>query len=138
MPSEKVAVTLTQGSTPVASSSGRTLSTLGAVVSTVKLRCAGLASTLPASSTALTSKRCAPSLKPMRFAVVLVLAVDQPPESSRYWYLRLAVVVTLSEPEKVKVGAVLLVGSLGPDVMVVSGAVVSLSGVVVSFTSSRP
>src|SRR5215203_5322898 len=106
--------------------------TFGEVASTLKLCLAGLASSLPASSTALTSKRCAPSLRPVRFAVVLVLAVDQPPESSWYWYLRLAVVVTSSEPEKVNVGAVLLVGSFGPEVMLVSGEVVSDGGVVVS------
>src|SRR5215207_6706999 len=98
---------------------------VSAATSTVQVRLAGVGSTLPASSTALTSNRCAPSLRPVRFEVVLVLAVDQPPESSWYWYLRLAVLVTLSEPEKLKVGAELLVGPFGPEVMLVSGAVVS-------------
>src|SRR4029450_2370485 len=97
--SEKLASTsvLRKG---IVGSAGLTELTLGTVVSTLKLRCAGFASTLEASSTALPSKRCAPSLRLVRFAVVLMLAVDHPPKSSWYWYLSLAVVVRLSEPVK--------------------------------------
>jgi hypothetical protein len=59
--SEKVAVTLAPTATPVAPSWGANPLTLGAVVSIVQVRLAGVASVLPAASVALTSKVCCPA-----------------------------------------------------------------------------
>ncbi len=56
MASEKVTSTLVATATSVASAGGATLSTTGAVVSTVQLRSAGVVSALPAASVARTWK----------------------------------------------------------------------------------
>ena len=53
IPSEKVAVTLTPGATPVASSWGATLSTLGALLSNVTLTEVEAEEVLPAASVSL-------------------------------------------------------------------------------------
>jgi hypothetical protein len=63
MSSEKVAVTLVLGATSVAPSRGSTLLIVGAVVSTVQSRLAGVES-VPEELVALTSKWCCPSLRP--------------------------------------------------------------------------
>src|SRR5215210_1819894 len=61
--SEKVASTVVPGETFCACSFGKTVLVVGAVVSTVHLRLAGVGSTFPALSMALTSKVCAPSTR---------------------------------------------------------------------------
>jgi hypothetical protein len=56
----------------------------------------------------------------------LVQALNPPP-SSWHWKVKLAGGVTLSDPVKVKVAEVLLLGLVGLPVIVVSGGVVSFS-----------
>src|SRR5206468_620245 len=70
---------------------------------TVKARDAGLTSSLPARSRALTSKRCGPSASPEKFALMSALKGDQGPLSRRQAKTRLGPAVWLSEPLKLNV-----------------------------------
>ena len=95
----------------------------GALVSTVNDRVAGDASVLPATSVARTATECAPSL-----SVLVVHGLVQSahaPESTRHSKTELASVAV-----KAKVGVLSLDVPVGPDVIVVSGAVVSGAGAV--------
>ena len=92
----------------------------GGTVSTVKVRLAGVASTLPAPSMARTSKVCEPS---DRAAVVKgVVQAANAAASKRHWNVEPA-----SVEVKVKVGVLSLVvlPAAGPPVMFVSGGVAS-------------
>ena len=90
----------------------------GAAVSTVKLRDAGVASTLPAGSVARTSNVWAPSASD---AVVSGVAHEpQAPPSTRHSNVEPA-----SSAEKANVGVASFVGPEGPLSIVVCGAAVS-------------
>jgi hypothetical protein len=95
----------------------------GGVVSTVKERVAGEASVLPATSVARTETVWAPS--PRALVVHGLVQSAHAPESTRHSKTELA-----SEDVKANVGVVSLVVLFGPDVIVVSGAVVSGEGAV--------
>jgi hypothetical protein len=90
----------------------------GALVSTVIDRLAGVASTWPSPSTARTRKVCAPdeSVEVVNGDEQLVNA----PVSTEHWN-----VDGVSLDENANVGVESFVGPLGPEVIVVSGAVVS-------------
>ena len=91
------------------------------VVSTVNARLAGVASTLAAASVARTETLCGPSA---RAVVVQGLAqLAHAPESSWHWN-----VDPPSLALNANVGVVSFVDPVGPDVIVVSGAVVSAGG----------
>ena len=93
----------------------------GGVVSTVNARVAGVASTLPAASVARTDTLCGPSAR-----VVVVQGLVQlahAPESTWHWN-----VDPLSLDVKANVGVLSLVVAVGPELIVVSGAVVSAGG----------
>ena len=97
----------------------------GVVVSTVNERVAGEASVFPATSVARTETLCAPSL---RAAVVHGLVQSaQAPESTRHSKTEFASVAV-----NAKVGELSLVVPVGPDVIVVSGGVVSGGGAVLT------
>ena len=101
---------------------------VGATVSTVKERCAGVGSSLPASSRARTEKVCGPS--PTAGATLVSDEYgDHAPWSSRVEYCKLPVWVTSSVPVNEKLEVFSLVGPLGPDTTWVSGGVVSGAGV---------
>jgi hypothetical protein len=121
MASEKVAVMLAPGATPVKLVPGTVLVTLGGVVSTVKLRCAGLASSLPAASLALTKKVWVPLARLLYVLLVAVPLASQSPPSNLVW----KVAFEGSVEEKVNVASLLLTVPEGPETMVVSGGVVS-------------
>ena len=88
----------------------------GAVVSTVQVRLAGLASVFPAVSVAFTSKVCEPSDSPLySFGEV---QLSKAPLSSLH-----SKVALLSLEEKLKLAVVLLRVPEGPEVMLVSGEV---------------
>src|SRR4051794_18681178 len=107
------------GSGVIGSSAGPDgIAALGAVVSTVKVRMAGLDSAFPAASTARTSNVCVPSARPeYPFGEA---HPSQPPPSRRHSNLD-----DCSLEEKPNDASGLLVGSLGPESIVVSGAVES-------------
>jgi hypothetical protein len=89
----------------------------GPVVSTAKLRLAGVGSTFPATSIARTWKLCAPSVSG---AVVWgEVHAAKAPASTRHPKL------AFSFAEKAKVGVGSFVGPEGPESIVVSGGVVS-------------
>ena len=90
----------------------------GAAVSTVKLRNAGVGSTLPAESVARTSKVCEPSAR----AAVVSGAEQSPqgPPSKRH-----SNVVPSSLEEKPNVGVGSFVAPAGPESIVVSGGLLS-------------
>jgi hypothetical protein len=90
----------------------------GAVTSTVNARCAGEPSTFPAGSFARTSNVCAPSANDA-YAFGLAHAPHAPPSMR---HSKLAVPSVL---ENSSTAEVLLVGSAGPLVSVVGGAVTS-------------
>ena len=90
----------------------------GAVVSTVKARLAGEASTLPAASIARTSNVCGPSLS--ADVVNGVVQAAKVPASTRHWKVESAWLEV-----KENVGVLSFVGPDGPAVIVVSGGVVS-------------
>ena len=94
----------------------------GAVVSTVNVRDAGLASTLPTASIARTENVCAPSTRPLR-ARGEPQTSKAPPSSLHSNEL----VSSTGSPAKVKVavGTAIVEPSAGPPVIVVSGGVVS-------------
>ncbi|XSF08636.1 hypothetical protein VZP55_30365 [Myxococcus faecalis] len=94
----------------------------GATVSTVQVRLAGVASKLPAASTARTCKVWLPCDKPGKVTGSVHAAKGAP--SSEHWY------VTASSLElKSNVALALFVRPLGPLTMVVSGATVSTTQV---------
>ena len=93
----------------------------GGAAATVNERVAGEESVLPAASVARTATECAPSL-----SVPVVHGLVQSahaPESTRHSKTELASVAV-----KAKVGVLSLDVPVGPDVIVVSGAVVSVGG----------
>ena len=95
----------------------------GVAVSTVNARVAGVASVLPATSVARTETEWSPSL---RAAVVHGLVQSaQAPASTRHSKTEFASVAV-----KANVGVLSFVVPVGPDVIVVSGAVVSAGGAV--------
>jgi hypothetical protein len=96
---------------------------LGAAVSTLQVRVAGVASTLPAASLALTEKVCDPLESPVRF--LGEVHVVKFPASSLH-----SKVEPDSEEENVNEADVLLTEPEGPEPMVVSGGVVSGGGAV--------
>jgi hypothetical protein len=98
---------------------------LGACVSTVNERVAGEASVLPAASVARTDTLCAPSLSALVVHGLVQVAHD--PESTRHWNVE-----PLSVAVNANVGVLSLVGPLGPEPIVVSGAVVSGGGAVLT------
>src|SRR5215208_2295736 len=117
--SEKVARTFAAGGTPVAFSVGRTLLTLGALVSTMKLRCAGLRSVLPAASIAGTRKRWLPSV---RFESIFGEEQEEKAApSGLHWNVE-----PDSEETNVKEAEELLMASDGPPVIVGLGGVWSV------------
>src|SRR5262249_30956477 len=95
--------------------------TPGGVVSTVKVLDAGVASTLPAGSLARTVKVCEPSASAPSVSGEEQLT-NAPPST---WHSKLAVP---SGDENVNVGVLSVVGagSSGPEVIDVSGGVVSM------------
>ncbi len=98
---------------------------VGGAVLTVNDRVAGLASTLPAASVARTETLCEPSASA---AVVHGLAqLTHEPESTRHWNVE-----PDSVAEKANVGVLSFVVPVGPELMVVSGAVVSAGAVAVT------
>ncbi len=90
----------------------------GGAVSTVKTRVAGDASVLPATSVARTDTECAPS--PSAEVVHGLVQLTHDPESTRHSNTELA-----SLDVNANVGVLSFVVPVGPDVIVVSGAVVS-------------
>jgi hypothetical protein len=101
--------------------SGAVMSGGGAVL-TVNERLAGDASAFPAASVARTETLCAPSLSAL--VVHALVHVAQDPASTRH-----ANVEPGSVAVNAKVGVLSLVVPDGPDVMLVSGGVVSAGGV---------
>ena len=93
----------------------------GAVVSTVKLRLAGVGSGLPAASTARTSKVWAPSLS----AEVVWVSPGPEQAAKASASTRHSKLAPASPEEKPKVGVVSVVRPLGPESIVVFGGVVS-------------
>ena len=93
----------------------------GGAVSTVNERVAGDASVLPATSVARTDTECAPS--PSAAVVHGLVQSAHDPESTRHSKTEL-----LSVDVKANVGVVSLVVPVGPEEIVVSGAVVSAGG----------
>src|SRR5204863_8678563 len=93
----------------------------GADVSTVNERVAGEASVLPATSVARTATLWAPL--PSAVVVHGLVQLAHEPVSTRHWK-----VDPLSLEVKANVGVVSLVGPVGPEPMVVLGAVVSAGG----------
>ena len=65
MASLKLTTTVVMGGTLFALVVGTVLATVGATVSTVQVRLAGVRSTLPAGSVAITSKTCRPFVRPV-------------------------------------------------------------------------
>src|SRR2546425_2066949 len=88
---------------------------------TVKARDAGLASSLPARSRALTAKTCGLSARPEKVALVSALKGDQGPLSRRQEKTRLGPAVWLSEPLKLNVAFPAGIRTLGPAALKVSG-----------------
>ena len=95
----------------------------GADVSTVNERVAGDASVFPAASVARTETLWAPS--PSAVVVHGLVQVAHDPVSTRHWN-----VDPLSLAVNANVGVLSLVGPVGPEPIVVLGAVVSAGGVV--------
>jgi len=91
----------------------------GAVVSIVHVRLAGVGSTLPAASVALTRKLCGPSERPE------YVNGDEQPENAAPSRLQ-AKLEPLSLEVNVKVALVTFVGFAGADPILVSGALVSI------------
>src|SRR3712207_5783451 len=114
--------------TLLAPSVGETLSTVGAVVSTVQLAPAGVSSVLPAASVAFTSKVCGPSERPV-YSFGEVQSVKGSP-SRLHWKVE-----PVSVEEKVKLVESLVTVPEGPESMVVSGAAVSSGTSAVTLTS---
>src|SRR5215217_4024907 len=113
--SEKVASTLVFSATPIAAFTGVTPTTVGAVVSTVQVRLAGVGSVLPAEPTALTSKVCVEPPDRPRYSFGEV-QTSKAPSSSLH-----SKVARLSLEEKPKVVLVLASqGSMVMEVIVVS------------------
>ena len=102
---------------PVGPLGPESIAVCGAVVSTVHVRLAGVPSTLPAASVARTSKVCSPSARALS-ACGLVHDANAPPSS-------LHSKVAPSFAEKAKDAPVERVRTLGPESIVVSGAVAS-------------
>src|SRR2546422_470378 len=92
---------------------------------TVKVRLAGVRSSLPARSSALTSKVCGPSARPLKLAVVTSVNGVNAPPSRRQANRMLPTGVRLSAPVKLKVAVGTLISPLGPPVMNVSGGELS-------------
>ena len=101
--------------------SGAVVCSAGGAVSTVNERVAGDASVLPATSVARTATECAPSLSAPVVHGLVQFAHD--PASSLHSKTELASVAV-----NAKDGVLSLDVPVGPDVIVVSGAVVSLGG----------
>ena len=93
---------------------------------TLKVRAAGVGSSLPARSRAFTSKVCAPSVRPESAAVVASLNAVHAPPSSRQPNARPPAGVRLSMPVNEKVAMATAISPLGPLVIVVSGGVLSM------------
>ena len=95
------------------------IAVFGAVVSTVNVCAAALASVLPAASVARTANECEPSAS-LASVYGLVQEAQVPVDSTRHWKV---------EPDSLDVNANVGVASLvvpvGPDVIDVAGAVVS-------------
>src|SRR5262249_31139433 len=94
-------------------------------LATVKLRSAGVGSSLPAWSRALTSKRWLPGASPEGVALVAEEKADRGPLASRHANRRLDAGVRLSDPPNTKVTDVALVVGPGPSLIVVSGGALS-------------
>jgi hypothetical protein len=117
-----VAVTDVAALTPVAPASGCVAFTAGAVVSTVQVRCAGVASTLPAASVARTANAWEPSLRPAYCCPETQAAKGA--ASRLHWNVAVA-----SSEENLNTADADVTVPDGPASMVVSGAVVSAAGV---------
>jgi hypothetical protein len=109
--------------------------------SIVQLWTTGVGSTLPARSIACTRSSCAPTAS--AWSVCGVVQASKSALSSEHWYVSSAAGVPASLPDRVKVAALLPVVALGPETIVVSGAVVSAGGTIVQVTlaagsSTRP
>ena len=103
----------------------------GAVVSTVKVLVAGVASWFPAASSALKVAVWGPSERPVK-----VLGDEQSAkgsESIRHWIFAVS---EAGVPEKVKVAWLVVMVPVGPESIVVSGAVVSTVKVLVAGVAS--
>jgi hypothetical protein len=110
--------------------SGAVVSAGGAGASTVQVRAAGEASTLPAPSVAFTEKVWVPTESPLYDFGEVHSAHD--PESSLHWKLE-----PLSLELKPMLALVAVVVVAGPEPIVVSGAVVSAGGVAVETVQLR-
>src|SRR5712692_7563557 len=84
---------------------------------TVNVRDAGVGSSLPARSRALTSNVCDPAASPVSVAVVAKLNEVNAPLSTRHANTRFAAGVRLSVPVKMKLAVVAAVSPLGPLVI---------------------
>src|SRR3989454_11180709 len=93
---------------------------------TLKVRAAGVGSSLPARSRAFTSKVCAPSVRAESAAVVASLSALHALPSSRQPNARPPAGVRLSMPVNEKVAMATAIAPLGPLVIVVSGGVLSM------------
>src|SRR4026209_1919791 len=94
-------------------------------VDTVKLRWAGVWSSLPARSRALTAKPCAPGVNPDSVAVGDPVNPPKGPPSRRHANTSPLAGERLSAPPKVNVALVAAIVSFGPPVICVSGGVLS-------------
>ena len=102
-----------------AGAGGQEIEAVGATVSTLKLRSAGVGSVLAAGSVARTAKVWLPSGSEAR-VFGDEQAANEPPSTLH------SNVEPASFEEKLKVGVGLLVGPEGPESIVVSGGVVSV------------
>lgn len=119
MASLKVATTVVIGGTLVALVAGTVLKTVGAMMSTVQVHVAGVASTLPAASMALTVKVCMAFVR-REYAFGEVQMLEAAPS-------RLQPNVTLASGDvNVKLAEILVVKANGMVVIVVSGGVLSI------------
>src|SRR2546427_4192680 len=116
-------VTVTSG--PIVPPDGET-SAIDGPKRTLKVRAAGVGSSLPARSRAFTSKVCAPSVRPESAAVVASLNAVHAPPSSRQPNARPPAGVRLSMPVNEKVAMATAISPLGPLVIVGSGGVLSM------------
>jgi len=113
-----VATTLLMGGTRVALLAGMVLNTVGAMVSTDHVKVAGVLSTFPAGSMALTLRVCDALVRPIN-AFGVAQALKAAPS-------RLQLKVTLASGDvNVKSAVVLVVRASGMVVMLVSGGVLS-------------
>jgi hypothetical protein len=126
---EALAVALNASAVPAALESGldctfeSPISVCGAAATATVNDCvAGVASVLPAVSVARTAMPCMPSARAL--VVHGLVHAAQAPESSRHWNIE-----PLSLAVKANVGVLSVVVPVGPDVMLVFGAVVSAAGV---------